>query len=260
MTVALMYHDLVSTGASRDDDASGFPGRDAALYKITFEQFESHLRALGDSGTVREAPTMTFDDGGASAMRAADALERRGWIGHFFVTTDYIGAPGFVARSDIRELGGRGHVIGSHSCSHPLRMGHCEWPRLLNEWTRSRATLEDALGAEVRTASVPGGDFTPTVARAAAAAGLARLFTSEPTAVVHQLRGLVLQGRFTIRRSTPTPTVVGLASGAWLAQARQGLSWNAKKLSKRLGGESYLKLRRMVLGDGGVRWGGSSDR
>ena len=29
---ALMYHDVVAPGA---DDASGFPGRDAALYKVT---------------------------------------------------------------------------------------------------------------------------------------------------------------------------------------------------------------------------------
>ena len=71
--------------------------------------------------------------------------------------------------------------IGSHSCSHPLRMGHCSWPQLLDEWSRSRAILSDIVGADVRDASVPGGDFAPQVAEAAARAGITRLFTSEPT-------------------------------------------------------------------------------
>src|SRR5690606_41518968 len=38
-----------------------------------------------------------FDDGGISAHDViAPALERLGWSGHFFVTTDFIGAPSFV--------------------------------------------------------------------------------------------------------------------------------------------------------------------
>src|SRR5262245_21291510 len=131
---ALMYHDVAAAGA---EDASGFPGRDAALYKVTPELFEQHLRAVRKSALP--APVLTFDDGGVSAMAAAEILERFGFIGHFFITTNYIGTPGFVSETGIRELSGRGHVIGSHSCSHPLRMGHCAWPQLVDEWTRSRS-------------------------------------------------------------------------------------------------------------------------
>lgn len=36
-----------------------------------------------------------FDDGGASALLAAMALERHGWRGHFFVVSDLVGKPGF---------------------------------------------------------------------------------------------------------------------------------------------------------------------
>ena len=38
-----MYHDVVAAG---DEDTSGFPGRDAALYKITPEAFAAHLDAI----------------------------------------------------------------------------------------------------------------------------------------------------------------------------------------------------------------------
>src|SRR5207244_1554243 len=83
----------------------------------------------------------TFDDGGASAMRAAELLDTRGFAGHFLITTNYIGTRGFVTERDIRELARRGHTVGSHSCSHPLRMGHCSWTQLMEEWTDSRARL-----------------------------------------------------------------------------------------------------------------------
>src|SRR5690348_14175005 len=102
---ALMYHDVVAAG---DDDSSGFPGRDAGLYKIAPELFGAHLDALQrvrssviavDSPDGRDLPrrralpalAITFDDGGASALVAADLLQARGFIGHFFITTNYIG-------------------------------------------------------------------------------------------------------------------------------------------------------------------------
>ena len=126
---ALMYHDVVAEGM---EDTSGFPGRDAARYKVTPARFESHLDAIaGSYGAHR--PAITFDDGGASALGAADVLERYGLRGHFFVTVNYIGKPGFLHPAGIRELHDRGHEVGSHSCSHPLRMGHLPPARLRDE-------------------------------------------------------------------------------------------------------------------------------
>jgi peptidoglycan/xylan/chitin deacetylase (PgdA/CDA1 family) len=264
---ALMYHDVVAAGA---EDSSGFPGRDAALYKVTPEVFTSHLAAIALARPNRPLatapglpapadlrdPVFSFDDGGASAMVAADGLERRGFIGHFFITTNYIGTRGFVTEHNIRELARRGHVIGSHSCSHPLRMGHCAWTQLVDEWSRSKAILADILGKDVRVASVPGGDFTPQVAEAAAEAGMTQLFTSEPTTESRQAFGVTLTGRFAIQRWTSAQTAAALAAGDWLACAQQAVVWNAKKMTKRVGGERYLQIRKLLLGHGDeVRWG-----
>lgn len=172
------------------------------------------------------------------------------------MTTNYVGTPGFLDERDIRELHRRGHVVGSHSCSHPLRMGHGSPAQLADEWSRSCATLADIVGAAITVASVPGGDFAPAVAEAASAAGIRHLFTSEPTATATAAHGLVLQGRFTIQRWTTARTVRGLAAGAWTARARQTLVWNAKKLSKQIGGERYLAIRRLLLRQRDqVRWG-----
>jgi peptidoglycan/xylan/chitin deacetylase (PgdA/CDA1 family) len=247
-----MYHDVVPAGA---EDASGFPGRDAALYKVTPERFESHVIAIVKR-VKQHSPAMTFDDGGVSAMRAADVLERYGLRGEFFVTVSYLDSPGFLTGPQLRELRQRGHVIGSHSCSHPLRMAHCPYNQLLDEWTRSRAALVETLGHNVTAASVPGGDFAAPVAHAAAAAGFTDLFTSEPLPGSHAAFGLTIHGRFTIRRWTSARTAAALASGDRFACVRQRLSWNSKKIGKQLAGGRYLQLRRLLLGNASaVRWG-----
>jgi peptidoglycan/xylan/chitin deacetylase (PgdA/CDA1 family) len=255
---ALMYHDVVPSGA---EDSSGFPGRDAALYKITPAQFEAHLAAIErrvghDSGPP--ALAITFDDGGVSAMTAAEMLEAHRLIGWFFVTVNYLGTPGFLAAQHLRELRARGHVVGSHSCSHPLRFAHCPPGQVLEEWTRSRAVLADVLGLAPTAASVPGGDFASHVAEAAAVAGYTHLFTSEPVVTPRRAHGLMLHGRFTIQRWTSPHTAAALATGAWPARARQTVAWTTKKIGKQLGGERYLTVRRLLLGHGKeVRWGDS---
>ncbi|PYO66376.1 MAG: hypothetical protein DMD69_13980 [Gemmatimonadetes bacterium] len=261
-TLALGYHDVVDGGAW---DTSGFPGPTHATYKLDRRAFEQHLVAVSGAarrrGTVRDllytrTPAshqppvlLTFDDGGASAYSCiADLLERAGWRGHFFIITDYLDRPGFVTTPQVRELAARGHVIGTHSCSHPTRMASCSWDRLIQEWTTSAAILSELLGEPVRIASVPGGAYSSRVAEAAAVAGITALFTSEPTSRCHQVDGCLVVGRYSLRRGTPARIAAALASGRLLPRLAQLCFWNCKKLAKAVGGERYLALRRMVYG------------
>src|SRR5262249_60349201 len=110
------------------------------------------------------------------------------------------------------------------------------WPKRREEWTGSCAVLANILGSPVRDASVPGGDFSPQVAEAAARAGITQLFTSEPTGASRHAFGLTLTGRFAIQKWTTPETAAALAAGEWLACARPAGVWNAKKGSKRVGG------------------------
>ncbi len=251
-----MYHDVVPRGA---EHASGFPGRDAARYKLTPECFAAHIDALARvvAPSERERLTgaagdiaVTFDDGGISALRAADLLEIQGLRGWFFVTTDYVGRRGFLCPRDLRALHERGHILGSHSCSHPLRMAHCSDSQLRDEWCLSRRALSDVLGTDVDAASVPGGDYSRRVAVAAGAAGYTTLFTSEPTRAVTMEGPVTVVGRFVVRRGTTAATVAAVAAGAQGPMGRQALAWNARKLAKRVAGSSYLELRRLLLRHG----------
>ena len=143
------------------------------------------------------------------ASRIADALERHGWRGHFFVTSSRIDGPGFLQRGTIRDLRRRGHVIGSHSHTHPLRMSHCTEARLRDEWHRSIATLSDVVGEGVTCASVPGGYHSDLVARTAADAGVRFLFTSRPTSRAHRVGDMWVIGRYVLQRSTSAAVAAG---------------------------------------------------
>lgn len=234
-----MYHDVVENG---NYAASGFPGEGADIYKLDRQDFARQLeaiRAAANSGVL-----LTFDDGGVSAYDPiAGMLEQFGWRGYFFVTMERIGRPGFLNEEQIRGLDGRGHVIGSHSCSHPTRMAREPWDRLVAEWKGSTDRLAAIVGHPVKVASVPGGYYSRRVAEAAAQVGIETLFTSEPTTRVHTVDGCRVLGRYVVKRGMGT----ALAAGKIAPRLRQALLWNAKRAAKALGGEAYLRIREAIL-------------
>jgi peptidoglycan/xylan/chitin deacetylase (PgdA/CDA1 family) len=258
MIISLLYHDVVESG---NHSSSGFPGRDAALYKLIRPEFERHLQAIAEqtqSSAVSlltsseqriygQALLFTFDDGGVSAMLVADLLEAQGWRGHFFITTDYIGRTGFLTISHIRELRDRGHLIGSHSCSHPARISHCPPAQLDREWRQSAQILSDGLGEKVVVASVPGGFYSRRVAEAAQNAGIEVLFTSEPSSRLWFVDDCLVVGRYQIRQSTSANMAARIARGDPGPRFRQYMFWTMKKLLKRIGSDSYLALRKKIL-------------
>jgi peptidoglycan/xylan/chitin deacetylase (PgdA/CDA1 family) len=265
----LLYHDVIEVA---DWESSGFTGPGTAKYKLTRAEFEAHLAAIAKvrktpASTVQElrnqkqelhnrkADTfpflLTFDDGGESAAtRIAGLLEQHGWRGHFFVTAGQIGMKGFLTAEQIRGLRRSGHVIGSHSFSHPIRMSHCSREQLADEWSRSVKILSDILGERVDTASVPGGYYSTRVGEAAAEAGVRVLFNSEPTTEIHDVLGCLIVGRFNIFRGVAPKESGDLVSVRSEARSRQWLYWNLKKIAKRVAGRPYLAARQLLLRKG----------
>ncbi len=241
--LSIMYHDVIENG---NYAASGFPGEGAAIYKLDRKDFARQLAAIQAAGG--EKVLLTFDDGGASAYDPVSGmLEQYGWRGYFFVTTDWIGRPGFLTAEQIRALDQRGHVIGSHSCSHPTRMSREPRERLIAEWKQSTERLAAIMGHPVIVASVPGGYYSRQVAEAAAEVGIETLFTSEPTAAVHIVNGCHVLGRYAIVQGMGPEWASGFATGKLAPRLRQALLWNAKRAAKTLGGEAYLRVREAIL-------------
>lgn len=255
----LLFHDVVPANRW---ESSGFPGADADVYKLECGEFREHLSAMARNlrhppstaldllarATQRRFFLLTFDDGGVSALlHVAGLLDEFGWKAHFLITAGRIGTPGFLDANQIRELRRRGHVIGSHSYSHPLRMALCPAAQLDDEWRRSVSVLSEILGEPVRVASVPGGYYSRDVARAAARAGIRVLFNSEPVTRARTVDGCLVLGRFGAQRGHPPQWSAALVEGRRALRIREYLFWNAKKTAKRLLGTAWLRARVWLL-------------
>jgi peptidoglycan/xylan/chitin deacetylase (PgdA/CDA1 family) len=256
LPIALLYHDVVSPGR---DDESGFPGTGAARYKLPTSEFKQHLQRLSQvmvrsplasqvNMTAGHADWLiTFDDGGKSFLHPiADLLEDQGWRGWFFITTGRINTPGFMTTSELKSLAARGHVIGSHSVTHPARFSALTPDQLLAEWQDSRKRLQDWLGLPIETASVPGGFYSPAVATSASAAGVQVLFNSEPVSGISKVAGCQIVGRYTLYRGMTAQAAVGLLTSP-VARWRQMATWNAKKLLKKVAAKPYRFVRERIL-------------
>jgi peptidoglycan/xylan/chitin deacetylase (PgdA/CDA1 family) len=163
------------------------------------------------------------------------------------MTTGRIDTSGFLDAEGLRDLVRRGHVIGSHSVTHPLAMASCSSNQLDREWRDSVAALADTLEIRPTVASIPGGAFGANVAESAGRAGIRVLFTSEPTARTWRVGDVLCIGRFTVWRGMPAAAALAFASGRGLWPIRQRAAWEAKKLAKGLLGGRYLQLRKRLL-------------
>lgn len=254
--VVLGYHDI-------DDGsgAGGFGGPWARRYTTDVAAFREHLGHVAAAGLaptiIRDVPdlrtggtvsALTFDDGGSSAMLAADVLEEHGWRGHFFVVTSLLGSPGFLDPGQVAELAARGHVVGTHSHTHPGLLASLGTARIVEEWSTSVRILSDLLGAAVTTGSLPGGSISPTVLRHAAAAGVRVLFSSVPTSQVSFRDGFALAGRYQLYGTDTARTVGALAFADPMSRMRRRAAWVTRRATQRLLGAQYLRLRQKVLG------------
>ena len=214
---SFMYHEVTD-----DPRESGFQRPGARPYALSRDAFTRHLDQIQDGPMAPELVTgidltrsgrhllLTFDDGGRSAVYAGDQLAARGWRGHFFVVTARIGEPTFLDPGQIRYLASCGHLIGSHSHSHPDIFRDLPPGRMAEQWRVSRDILEQLLGRACPAASVPGGDISAEVLASADAVGLGFLFTSEPWLVPRRTGPCWALGRFTVRGSTTPATVRSL--------------------------------------------------
>ena len=214
----LMYHEIAD-----DPAASGFQRPGARNYRMTIRAFAAQLDALAHAAASPALVTtidfshpgrhvlLTFDDGGTSALHAAAELQRRGWRGHFFIVTDLLGARTFLDVAGVRELRSAGHVVGSHSHTHPDIFKDLTSDRMADEWRVSQDRLAQILGEPCIAASVPGGDISAPVLESADAAGLRYLFTSEPWLRPRRVGECWVLGRYSLRSGTDPAQVLELA-------------------------------------------------
>ncbi len=228
------YHEITD-----EPSASGFQRPGARPYTLTPRAFAEHLDQLAaseahpmrvtdiDFARRGRCVVLTFDDGGKSAVHAGDALARRGWIGHFFIVSSLIGTRTFATAGDIRYLASCGHIVGTHSHTHPDIFPDLTPERMLEEWRTSGDAISEIVGAPCLTASVPGGDISRQVLESAARSGIRYLFTSEPWLSPRSVGECHVLGRFCAKVGTSPDRIRALA---------QFRGWTSALVMRRLKG------------------------
>jgi len=215
---SLMYHEVTD-----DAQSTGFQRPGALAYKHSTAAFTEHLRRIDAAAVTLPGRVvdidfdqpgrhllMTFDDGGKSALFAADLLAKHGWTGHFFIVTSLIGSRTFLDAHGVRALRGGGHVVGSHSHTHPMIFRAQAPAKMAEEWRTSCDILGQILGEPCVSAAVPGGDISREVLESASGAGLRYLFTSEPWLVPRRVGDCWILGRYSVKITTPPSRIEAL--------------------------------------------------
>lgn len=107
----------------------------------------------------RNIVRITVDDGGGSSIEIGEKLAQKNIKAYFFIATKFIGQKGFLTKTEINELNQMGHVIGSHSHTHPNPFCELSEAKIIDEVQKSKTIIEDVICEKVGTFAVPGGEI-----------------------------------------------------------------------------------------------------
>ncbi|HEY0179420.1 MAG TPA: polysaccharide deacetylase family protein [Dokdonella sp.] len=245
--VVLMYHAIA-------DAAGAVPDGQDAHYTVDLARFGDHLDALAAHGggtSARDwlaapsaATPITFDDGHVSNFtHALPALLRQAMRADFFVNPANVGRRGFASWAQLREMAGAGMSIQSHGWDHRY-FTELDATRLREDLVRSRAAIEDALGAPVTLVAPPGGRMPRGFAAIARECGYAHVLSSRPGRA--SAAAPVTLPRMAVTAAADVATLEAWLRGRGIAAAR--LRYAALGLAKRaFGDRRYERLRARLL-------------
>lgn len=238
--IVLMYHDVYQQNGTE----SGFQTENAFQYKISEREFESQIKEISNYCINNNINVVfTFDDGGISFLTIiAPILEKYNQKGIFFITTQYIDTDLFLTKEQIKELYKRGHIIGSHSHSHPRNISKLADCDLFEEWSQSKKILEAIIGEEIKIASIPNGCGNARVVSQALQAGYDLLYTSEPTMKITRFNELYLIGRYVVYDGMRKNDVMNIVTSK-SRRIIEYLKWSTINLMKMILGDYYSSLK-----------------
>lgn len=250
--VFLMYHELESLGRSLIQSEPGY-----VRYILREEIFRSQIDWLRSNGwrglNVSEAlnssavksVAITFDDGcKTDLITAAPILQAAGFHATFYITTGFVGQPGYLSVAQLRELNSSGFEIGCHSMTHAY-LDDLDSQHLHSEIVDARSRLEDMIGRKVEHFSCPGGRFNEQALALARQAGYRSVATSRAHKNDASTDPFQL-GRVAIMRDTSQPEFKKICTGEnlWRTRLSESMRSSVRKL---LGNTLYDRIRTAML-------------
>ena len=251
-----MYHELERAGRPLCSADAGY-----VRYVVREDDFRAQMDAMAASGkfgvgvsewlaapaaSAANQVVITFDDGcETDLIAAAPILQAHAFGATCYLTVDFLDRPGFLTRTQVRELAATGIEIGSHSVSHAY-LSDLDDAALHREIVESRHELELLAGVTIRSFSCPGGRYDDRVLSVARKAGYESVTTSRAEWNHHQ-RPAELLGRIAIMQDTTLADFSSTLSGRDLGARRlRNSALGAAKAV--LGNTLYEKLRVALLG------------
>ena len=121
-------------------------------------QSKVNFESLDNSNNNESVVRVTIDDGGSSCIHLGELLAEKNIKAHFFIVSSLLNTKGFINHSGLKTLNNLGHVIGSHSHTHPGPFCELSYQQILDEVKISKSIIEDCIGKEVNSFAVPGGE------------------------------------------------------------------------------------------------------
>lgn len=232
----LMYHDVYKALVCE----SGFQTDGANHYKITEAAFEEQIKQISGLPV-----TLTFDDGGISFYTIiAPILEKYHLIGHFYIATNHIGTNGFMDENQIKDLHKRGHVIGSHSCSHPSDFRAVPFDARKKEWEDSVRRLSEIIGEQVKEVSIPNGFLQKDDIKIFEELGITTIYTSK-LGENRKNGPMMIKGRIGVDKTMSSERVMSILTGGLSYIIMWAKQW-LLSLLKILLGNNYIKIKTKI--------------
>jgi peptidoglycan/xylan/chitin deacetylase (PgdA/CDA1 family) len=252
--VCLMYHDITPAMTT----AGGGPER----FAVPLDEFRRQLGQLRESGlvgctlgqalggVVARPVAITFDDGNAGQYeRGFRSLVDAGMRATFFVTTDWVGTPGFASWEQLREMRAGGMEIQAHGRTHRF-LAELDAAALEGELRGAKDTLDDKLAQRTEMLALPGGNWPKRSLRHLIGEAGYRVVATSRWGLN---RGGTTSGITSVERCTvngaPGPLLFGrIAAGdASLALRRRMRERTLNSLRAMVGPSTYATWRRRFL-------------
>ncbi len=251
-TAFLMYHELGIPGRATCQSEPGY-----VRYVIPASDFRDQMEWLAKEGwrgrNVTQAMEsfgdksvcITFDDGcETDLISAAPVLKELGFVATSYITVEFLGKPGYMSQTQVRELHALGFEIGCHSLTHPY-LTDVDDNRLHEETAGAKDMLEQIAGIRVDHFSCPGGRWDARVMRAVKQANFRTMATSQTGVNLSTTDPFALT-RVTMLKGTNSDDVLHYCQGKGLL--RTELKEKARDAAKLLLGNSiYDSLRSLIV-------------
>jgi peptidoglycan/xylan/chitin deacetylase (PgdA/CDA1 family) len=252
--VFLMYHEIELPFRPLCQSAPGY-----VRYILPLETFRSQMAWIKESGwrglNVGEAlrypaePSVciTFDDGcETDLIAAAPVLRQFGFNATFYLTAGFLGTPGYLNASQVRDLDAQGFEIGCHSMTHAY-LSDLPEPELKREIVDAKLQIEQIVGRAIEHFSCPGGRYDARTLEIARRAGFAtvansQFYANSSSTSPYELGRIAMLRELTIEEFSATCHGRGLWKKRLQHQAR-------RSMQRLLGNRAYDRLRAVLLGD-----------